>query len=70
MPDRFAAVRPVEREIGKRAYLIWKQPWRVFRNRRLRREITELHARFEEEMARVPPRRTTRRGALTVRVTP
>ncbi len=64
--DRFAAVRPVEREISGRVYLIWKQPWRVIRNRRLRGEVRELHARFEEEMAKVPPRRTRRRGALTL----
>lgn len=66
MADRFAAVRPIEHEIGERAYLIWKQPWRVLRNRRLRRELRELHARFEEEMDKVPKRRYRPRGGITV----
>jgi hypothetical protein len=69
MSDRFAAVRPIEREIAQRACLIWKQPWRVFRNRRLRREVRELHARFGEEMARVPKRRT-RPQTVAVRYEP
>lgn len=67
MPDRFAAVRPIEREISQRVYLIWKQPWRVIRNRRLRREVRGLHARFEAGMDRIPPRRTRVRSGSYAR---
>lgn len=32
------------REIGNRTYAIWRQPWRICRNRRLRAEIRAIMA--------------------------
>lgn len=34
----------IQRELGNRAYAIYRQPWRIIRNRRLRREVGELMA--------------------------
>lgn len=34
--------REITRQIGSRAYAIWKQPWRLIRNHRLRAEIDAL----------------------------
>jgi hypothetical protein len=38
----------ITREIGDRAYAIYRQPWRILRNRRLRREVAELLAEGEQ----------------------
>lgn len=36
--------RDAQREIGDRAYAIHKQPWRIWRNHRLRAEIRAIMA--------------------------
>lgn len=41
-PEERAHHQRLTREIGDRAYLIWRSPWRLIRNRRLRREIAAL----------------------------
>jgi hypothetical protein len=41
--------RDAQREIGNRAYAIHRQPWRVYRNRRLRAEIRAIMAVVDPE---------------------
>jgi len=36
--------RDAQREIGNRAHAIYRQPWRILRNRRLRGEIRAIMA--------------------------
>ena len=50
--------REITRQVGSRAYAIWKQPWRVIRNRRLRAEIDALMEAAGQSRAcgKPPPR--------------
>jgi hypothetical protein len=41
--------RDAQREIGNRTYAIYRQPWRIWRNRRLRSEIRAIMAVVDPE---------------------
>lgn len=43
--ERAEEQRRIIDEMASRAYLIWRHPWRIIRNRRLRAEVRALNAR-------------------------
>ena len=49
--------RDAQREIGGRAAAIYRQPWRVWRNRRLRAEIRAIMAVMDPEWKQGKQRR-------------
>ncbi len=55
MTDRFAEVRENTREVTARLAAIHRQPWRLIRNRRLRREAKTLLAEGDAMLDEIAP---------------
>ena len=55
MTDRFAGVRANTREVTARLAAIHRQPWRLIRNRHLRREAKALLAEGNAMLEEIEP---------------
>lgn len=52
--------REVQRQLGARAYAIYRQPWRIWRNRRLRAEVRAIMAEADRQDEQYRQRRRPR----------
>jgi hypothetical protein len=57
--QRLARLSGMERELAANAYAVYRQPWRLLRNRRLRERSRELLTLCEAEHAAIAAARTT-----------